>query len=131
MWVSAVNVLLVDTSSWINYFKRGDTGIDIALKEGRVYTTPVIAAELLSGTSNKKNQKKLISFLDELPMCGDSREHWYQAGKLRASLFKAGFSVSTPDCHICQAALDLEGYLKTDDQIFRKIEKVAGVRLVE
>ncbi len=124
-----MNVLLIDTSSWISYFKNGDDAIDLALQEGRVYITPVIAAELLSGTANAGNRQKMIDLFNELPFCGESREHWYDTGNLRSMLFQKGYTVSTPDCHISQAVLDIQGYLKTEDKIFSKIQTIVGFRL--
>ena len=68
-----MNALLIDTSIWISYFKGTPfPEIDLALKEGRVYMTGLIASELLSGVSNSKEKKQLETFVKELPLCDAS-----------------------------------------------------------
>ena len=72
-----MNALLIDTSIWVAYFKGASfPEIDLALKEGRVYTTGLIASELLSGVQNSRQKKQLESFLKELPLCDASLDHW-------------------------------------------------------
>ena len=120
-----MNVLVVDTSSWISFFEgRENDDLDLALKEGRVYLSPVVAAELLSGGRTQRERDDLKEFLKELPLCDASLEHWMRVGELRQELMQKGFILSTPDAHVAQCALDLKGYLMTEDQIFSKISKV-------
>jgi hypothetical protein len=125
-----VNVLIVDTSSWISYFKGiPQPDIDIALKEGRVYLSPVVAAELLSSRLNAKDRTQLQDFLNELPLCEAPFLHWAKVGELRAQLSAQGLNASTPDAHVAQCALDLKGYLLSEDAIFKKIAAVTSLRL--
>jgi hypothetical protein len=56
-------------------------------------------------------------------------DHWLRVGFLRASLSKQGLGVSTPDTHVAQCALDLGAVLMSEDEIFRKIAKVPGIKL--
>ena len=49
--------------------------------------------------------------------------------RLRADLRARGLSVSTPDAHVAQCALDVDGLLLTEDTIFAKIARVAPLRL--
>jgi len=127
-----VNVVVVDSSSWISYFKgQGSSSLDEALKEGRVFLSPIVAAELLSAKLSEQKRSELLDFLLELPLCEGSFAHWSRVGQSRADLFRRGLSVSTPDAHVAQCALDLEGYLLTEDAIFRKIAKVSALKLVE
>ena len=48
--------------------------------------------------------------------------------RLRADLRARGLSVSTPDAHVAQCALDVDGLLLTEDTIFGKIGCVAPLR---
>jgi len=76
-----VNVLIVDTSSWISYFKgKAQPDIDLALKEGRVYLPPIVLAELLSARLNIKMRSQLEDFLKELHWIHSSFEHWSRVG---------------------------------------------------
>ena len=127
-----MNVLIVDTSSWISYFKGANSfdDLDLALKEGRVYLPSLVAAELLSATLSASERSDLIDFLKELQLCDSSFEHWTRVGALRAELSKRGLHVSTPDAHIAQCSIDLKGYLLTEDRIFKKITDSHPLRLL-
>ncbi|AVQ13792.1 Uncharacterized protein XB16_3511 [Leptospira santarosai] len=125
-----MSALVVDTSSFIDYFKRGNEIIDDALKEGRVYLSPVVAAELLSGIRSKPDQTRIKDFFEDLPVCGNEIESWYQTGLLRSKLYAKGLSVSIADAHVCQCALELNCFLITKDKIFSKIAKVTELKLI-
>ena len=126
-----MNVLVVDSSSWISYFKGDPQGdLDLGLKEGRVFLPPVVAAELLSARLRPAERASLVDFLTELPLCEGSFEHWVKVGELRASLAKKGLNISTPDAHVAQSAIDLDGYLLTKDAVFKKIASATALRLL-
>jgi hypothetical protein len=125
-----VSGLVVDTSSWISYFtgRRADS-IDDALEEGRVYMPPLVAAELASGRLGKKRRADLEDLIRHLPLCDCDVDHWIRVGRLRASLAEHGLTVSTPDAHVAQCALDLSADLLTEDGIFARITEHAPLRL--
>lgn len=126
-----MNVLVVDTSTWISYFKgKKNDDLDLALQEARVYLPPIVIAELLSGKMKNHEKTQLKDFLSELPICLSDFDHWARVGDLRASLLKQGLTVSTPDAHIAQCALDLKGYLLTEDTIFQKISHEIELKLL-
>ena len=125
-----VSALVVDTSSWVTYFAHtASSVIDEALAEGRVYLPPIVAAELLSGKMNARQRAQLESFLLDLPVCEHDLGHWMRVGRLRAQLFLKGISVSTPDAHIAQCALDLKADLLSEDHVFFKIAEKTSLRL--
>jgi len=127
-----VSVLVVDTSSWISYFNNGlDPGIDEALTESRVYLSGIIAAELTSGKISVHHRSDLESFLSDLPLIQTDLDHWFRVGHLRATLLAKGLTVSTPDAHVAQCALDLQAELLTEDKIFAKIAKKIGLQLLQ
>ena len=126
-----MNVLVVDTSSWISYFKgTANEDLDLGLREGRVYLPPLVAAELLSGKMRAGQQEQLEDFLRELPFCKSDLDHWLRVGQLRRDLLAQGYSISTPDAHVAQCALDLTGYLMSVDSIFQKISEHIGLKLI-
>lgn len=117
-----MSALVVDTSSWISYFAgHGSALIDDALAEGRVYLPVVVAAELLSGRLSASKRKDLEDLLSDLPLCGTDHPHWFRVGRLRAELLPKGLSISTPEAHVAQCALDLGGSLLTEDRVFRRM----------
>ncbi|MBI3556405.1 MAG: PIN domain-containing protein [Deltaproteobacteria bacterium] len=126
-----MNVLLVDTSVWISYFNgKSYPQLDLALKEGRVYLSPVVAAELLSAKLKPGDRAALEAFLRELPLCETPFGHWVLVGALRSSCSSKGIHISTPDAHIAQSSLDLDGYLFSEDRIFSKLSGVTALKLV-
>jgi len=127
-----VSALVVDTSSWVSYFSStGPSVIDEALVEGRVFLPPLVVAELVSGRLTSRQRTELESFLADLPLCAVDFDHWLRVGSLRAKLFSVGLSVSTPDAHIAQCALDVHGDLLSEDGIFLKVAKRAPLKLLK
>lgn len=126
-----MNVVIVDTSSWINYFNgTSNPDLDLALKEGRVFLSPIVTAELLSARLKPTERQDLLSFLKELPLCEVTLDHWARVGETRSILQRKGLAVSTPDAHVAQCCLDLDGYLLTEDLIFQKITKHYPLKLL-
>lgn len=78
-------------------------------------------AELLSGALGRRQRAHLEDLLSDLPLLGLELAHWFRVGKLRALLRAKGVSVSTPDGHVAQCALDCGGNLLTEDSIFGRI----------
>jgi hypothetical protein len=120
-----VSALVIDTSSWIAYFREGsgDAIIEPALEEGTVYLPPVVAADLLSGRMAEPARGDLEEFLLTLPLCPADVAHWFRVGRLRNSLAAKGLSISTPDAHVAQCALDLGADLLSADTIFRLVAR--------
>lgn len=126
-----MNVLIVDTSVWID-FLNGKTipELESALKEVRVFLSPIVLSEVLSGFTKNKDKKEIISFFKELRFFEANFDHWVKVGKLRNHLASKGLNTSIPDSHIAQCALDLEGYLLSKDNIFKKIAQLTPLKLV-
>ena len=120
-----MSALVIDTSSWIAFFRDGggDAIIEPALEQGAVYLPPVVAAELLSGRMAERARGDLEEFLLTLPLCPADVAHWFRVGRLRNSLAARGLSISTPDAHVAQCALDLGAELLSADTIFRLVAR--------
>ena len=126
-----MNVLVVDTSSWISFFSgKNIPELEVALQEGRIHLPPIVAAELMSGTHDSNEQKKLGDFLRDLPLCAVGLDHWLRVGVLRAKARSQKLKLSSPDAHIAQCTLDLSGYLLTEDKIFERLSDFIPLRLV-
>ena len=125
-----MSALVVDTSSWIAWLAGGGSPlVDEALDEGRLHLPVVVAAELLSGRLDASERAELVDMLSDLPAVGTDVEHWLHVGRLRAELRAKGLSVSTPDAHVAQCALDTGGVLLTEDRVFEKIAKHVPLKL--
>ena len=59
-------MVLVDTSVWVAYLRRGHIGLEALLNEGHVVCHPFIIGELACG--NLKNRSTILSLLQTLPM---------------------------------------------------------------
>jgi len=125
-----VSALVVDTSSWIAWLAGGGSSlVDEALEDGRLHLPVIVAAELLSGRLDASERAELQDMLSDLPAVGTDPEHWFRVGKLRAGLRARGLSVSTPDAHVAQCAIDTGGVLLTEDRVFEKIAKVVPLKV--
>lgn len=127
-----MSALVIDTSSWISYFaghSESETLIEESLSEGQVYLPLLVVAELLSGRMSRKDRARLEELLVALPTIGRDLAHWFRVGGLRAMMASKGLSVSTPDAHVAQCALDLDATLLTKDTIFAKIAAHRPLRI--
>ena len=121
---------VVDTSVWIDYFPGRDIPLlDDALRQGSVVLPPVVVAELVSGAHRARERQAMLEFLEELPLHETPRDHWRRVGELRLRCRERGLSVSTPDAHVAQCALDLDALLFAADDVFPKIARHTGLRL--
>ena len=128
--MSVVSALVVDTSSWIQYFDGGsEPQLEEALREARVYLPPIVIAELLSGKLGKGEEAQLIDLLATLPICETSLQHWVRVGRLRAFLASKALSVSTPDAHVAQCCLDIGAQLLTRDKVFEHVARKCALQL--
>jgi predicted nucleic acid-binding protein len=59
-------MVLVDTSVWVEHFRKGDTGLAALLNDGHVICHPYIIGELACG--NLKNRSQILSLLHALPV---------------------------------------------------------------
>ncbi len=127
-----MNELIVDTSVWIEFFHGKTLPIlETALQESRVILSPLVYAELLSGQTAKSTDRRLIDFLDELDLHPVPRTHWSAVGHLRRSCSGKGMTLSIPDAHVAQCAIDVEGLLYSFDAIFLKISRITSLKLLE
>lgn len=125
-----VNALVVDSSVWADFF-RGQPlpALEGALRDGLVWLPPIVCAEVLSSRLTERQNASLKGLLGDLPLCPSPFQHWVDVGLLRSRLAKHGLSVSTPDAHVAQCAIDLEARLWSRDKVFARIAKHAGLRL--
>lgn len=125
-----MSAIVADTSEWIEYLAgRPAPLLDHALAAGLVVVPAIVIAELLSGVRNATDRAELEDLLRDLAMAESPFAHWSRVGVLRGSLRAHGLSVSTPDAHVAQCALDHDAPLLTRDLVFRQIAKLTKLRL--
>lgn len=125
-----MGALVADTSSWISFLAGGGSdALAEALRRGGLHLPPIVLAELLSGKMSERERDELASALDGLPMCAADRHHWERVGRLRARLASRGVTLTIPDAHVAQCALDLRVSLLTEDQVFGLAAKHVPLKL--
>ena len=126
-----MNALVVDTSSWISFF-RGSSGsfIEDYMAVGGVLLAPVVCAKLLSAPLKKGERERLVHLLASLPLHSCALEHWVRVGLLREKLAKVGVVVSTPDAHVAQCAIDADARLLTEDKLFTHVARNSALNLL-
>ena len=125
-----MSAIVADTSEWVEYLAgRPAELLDHALAAGLVVVPPIVVAELLSGARTAKDRLLLEDMLRDLMMPAAPFDHWVRVGALRALLRARGLSVSTPDAHVAQCALDQDAPLLTRDGVFSRIARMTPLRL--
>jgi predicted nucleic acid-binding protein len=126
-----VSGLVVDTSVWVDFLH----GIDVPLLEdglarGVVVLPPIVVAELVSGARRPRDRAAIVDVLRELAVHETARDHWIRVGELRGRLAERGLTVSTPDAHVAQCAIDREAGLLSRDAVFPRVAAHSALRLV-
>jgi predicted nucleic acid-binding protein len=70
-----------------------------------------------------------MRLLTEIPLHSTPIDHWLRVGELRRSLKSRGISISTPDAHVAQCALDRDALLLSRDRIFERIARSTGLHV--
>ena len=122
--------VVVDTSVWIDFLRgRPTPELENALRQSLVLLPPLVVSELVSGAREKQSRQLLLDLLVELPIHETDLPHWIRVGELRGHCLQNGLSVSTPDAHVAQCTLDVDGVLLSHDKIFHKIAGITDLRL--
>jgi tRNA(fMet)-specific endonuclease VapC len=124
-----VSAVVVDTSVWIDFFAgRPVERLEEALRLGSATLPPIVVAELLSGVKGR-DRVAMIDLLTDLEIVEAPLAHWIAVGDLRAALARRGITVSTPDAHVAQCALDQDALLLSHDTIFTRIASATPLRV--
>ncbi len=124
-----MSALAVDTTVWVSFFRgRSLPRLEQALSDGDVVLAPLVAAELGSAPLATQERRRLDDFLRDLPLAATPLDHWLRVGVLRAAAARRGLTVSTPDAHVAQVAIDLGGAVWSEDQIFARLAAKSLVR---
>lgn len=90
---------------------------------------PLVIAELLSGDLTPPLRDLVSGLLQDYPLHATPLQHWMSVGTLRRTLRARGLTVTLPDAHVAQCALDLDALLLTRDEIFAQIARHTSLRL--
>lgn len=115
------NDVLVDTSVWIAYFRKGNSDaallLDSLIATDQVLLCGVVEMELLRGV-RPHEQTDLEQRLEALRWVEIERQDWQHAGHLMNTLRQHGITVSATDALIASVCLKRNLPLLTLDRDF-------------
>ena len=128
-----MDIVLKDTSVWINFFKAKETDASLFLKNNLsniiIATCPVIVQEVLQGILSDKEFKVVNSYFSTLTkLSNNPYELALDAARLYREIRKAGFTIRKPnDCLIASYAIKNNVRLLHDDKDFYYIAMNIGL----
>src|SRR6185437_1950791 len=120
-------MILVDTSVWVDHFRKGDSKLVQQLMSGEVSTHPFVIAELALGSL--ANRKKKLTFLELLPQVTVARTEEVRRMIEAHTLFSKG--IGFVDAHLIASALLTEHtVLWTRDRRLSEMAARVGIGLI-
>lgn len=118
--------VLIDTSAWIKFFRRGGDPIGGRVEEriraGQAVLTGPVLAELLQGCKSEAEQGKLLRVLTSVRYVGVTRGDWTTAGETLGRLRRQGTTLPLTDALIATVARRNGLSVLTLDQHFRHLD---------
>ncbi|MES2278966.1 MAG: PIN domain-containing protein [Bacteroidota bacterium] len=132
-----MDIVLVDTSVWVNFFKGNPTNASLHLREilsnTLIATCPTIVQEVLQGVKTDKDFIKTVGFFDEMLQL---RDEPYQLSIDAATIYRKlrndGITIRKPnDCLIAAYAIRNNITLLHDDRDFDFIASKSELDIVK
>lgn len=130
--IKDLDKLLVDTSAWIEFFRKKEPYYSIVLEymdNDAVCCTGIIFAELLQGAKSEKEINTIKEFVYVFDFISENIKFWEKAGELSYALHRKGKTVGLADCYVAVAANSMNLKLLTLDKHFKVIEKEIELNL--
>ncbi len=128
------NRVLIDTSIWIDYFKKPSrelaAQVDELLSQEMGCISDVVIAELLQGAKSQNEISTITDLSKMLLLVSQSLETWQKAGMLSHMLKKGGRTIHLVDCYIAVIAQENQCQILTLDRHFDIISKYYPVKLI-
>lgn len=115
--------MLVDSSVWIDHWRRGNALLAAALEAGRVASHPFVIGEVACGTMARR--ALMLRFLDALPKVPPARHHEVMALIDAGGL--AGMGLGWVDAHLLAASKMTGTPLWSLDRALRQAAERLGV----
>lgn len=131
-----MEVILVDTSVWVNVFKGIETKATIYLRDKSdsfsIATCPVVVQEVLQGIIHDKDYNLVGNKLSNMVMLPSNGYHYaFEAANLYRQLRKKGVTIRKPnDCLIAIYCINNNISILHDDKDFSNIAAFSKLKTV-
>ncbi len=130
-------MILVDTSAWSLFLRKGGPADHPAVRklsavlvgDQDVVLTALILQEILQAFRSEATFKRLVDYLDPIPLLELRRADCVAAAALHRHCAGKGISASTVDCQIAALAIAYDCELLTTDQDFDYIARHSRLKL--
>jgi len=116
-------VILVDTSVWVDHFRRGNADLVTLLHDGQVLCHPLVVGELACG--HLRNRRGILALLRSLPEAGgvayEEALRFVEAHRLM------GVGIGWIDVHLLASAALARAALWTLDGSLGRVAKRLGL----
>lgn len=116
-------MLLVDTSIWVDHFRKGVPALVQALQDEQVLSHPFVLGELACG--NIRNRGEVLGLLRELPFAATATDEEALTFIEQRNLMGRG--VGYIDIHLLASAVLTSASLWTDDRRLMALARELGV----
>ncbi len=134
METNDLDKVLVDTSAWIEFFRRKEPWFSLVsglMDDRRVCCAGIVLAELIQGAKSEKELEVLRDFRHVFEFLPESVDQWQAAGELSNTLAKKGKSVGLSDCYLAASAKSAGAKVLTLDKHFKQLKGSAGITLFD
>lgn len=132
MIIVSDNPVLIDTSVWIDYFRRNPVvhgQVEKLIEERRIGTCRFIVAELLQGARSEEHYSILKETTEVFKLFEETPETWLKAAYVSSQLIRMGKKVGLGDCYIAVLAHQYDIPLWSFDKHFKVIRSVLKFNL--
>jgi predicted nucleic acid-binding protein len=119
--------IIVDTSIWIEYFKKKAeivAFIDRELLLGTTYMVGPVVSELLQGVKTEQELDRLLGCIDAVPFLESNIADWRLSGSISFRLRKDGLTIPLTDLLIAAISINNRAYVYSLDHHFNFIPEV-------
>jgi len=125
--------ILVDTSAWIEFFRRKESPVSLRLKEylklNQVCYAGPIAVELYQGAKTNKEIEVLHQLLQTIHYVEITRSHYHHAGEISHKAARSGKIFSIVDLILAVVVHDEQLKLISLDTHFKEISPFCPLSL--
>jgi len=126
--------ILVDSSIWIEFFRRPEAPASVVLDQllanRLVCTTGLVKAEVVPGARSARDFRRLRTLFDALPLAQEREGFWTHLIRFRRRLHLEGiFGIGIPDLIVATVAIQNRKLVFTADEDFPRMLPYVPVNL--